>query len=46
MVEEYTELAERGINVVTDTPEEFSALIKSDLLRLKPIVEWAGAKPN
>jgi tripartite-type tricarboxylate transporter receptor subunit TctC len=37
-------LAEQGINVITNTPAEFSALIKADIARLKPIVEAAGAK--
>lgn len=39
-------LNDQGIRVITSTPEEFGALIKSDLARLKPIVEMSGAKGN
>ena len=39
-------LSDQGIRVLTSTPEEFTALIKSDLARLKPIVEMSGAKTN
>jgi tripartite-type tricarboxylate transporter receptor subunit TctC len=39
-------LAEQGIYVQTSTPEEFGALIKSDLARLEPIVRAANAKIN
>ncbi|HVG50229.1 MAG TPA: tripartite tricarboxylate transporter substrate binding protein [Xanthobacteraceae bacterium] len=39
-------LAEQGIYVRTNTPEEFAAQIKSDLARLEPIVRAAGAKIN
>lgn len=34
----------QGINVVTSTPAEFAALIKSDLTRLAPIVQSIKGK--
>jgi tripartite-type tricarboxylate transporter receptor subunit TctC len=34
----------QGINVVTSTPAEFAALIKSDLMRLAPIVQSIKGK--
>ena len=39
-------LVSQGFDVVTNTPNEFESLIKSELARFAPLLKEAGAKPN
>jgi tripartite-type tricarboxylate transporter receptor subunit TctC len=39
-------LTAQGVNVATSTPAAFSALIKSDIARVAPVVKASGARVN
>jgi tripartite-type tricarboxylate transporter receptor subunit TctC len=39
-------LAADGAEPVANTPEQFSALIKSEIVRWAPVVKASGAKPD
>jgi tripartite-type tricarboxylate transporter receptor subunit TctC len=39
-------LNSQGVNVVTNTPAGFAALIKSDIARVAPVVKASGARVN
>ena len=39
-------ITDRGLDVVTSTPEEFAALIKADAARLGKVVKDSGAKAD
>ena len=39
-------LAGQGAEPVTDTPEEFSAIVRADVAKWARIVKATGAKPN